>query len=156
MFPKPTRLLVAFVLAAIPLLALGTNPLSVRGVEGFTNPESVLRKLVVAKRGGTINNFCVVGYKDPDGATTAWVHWVEGEAMIWWEPAKNGTSSLVESRRYLSLRRDVVASEKQLKGSTYLVTRSWVNHVISDCKAVGDKYVIRKTAAQTRGKSSKL
>jgi hypothetical protein len=145
MFKRPTLLLIALVLAASSLRSQETSPMSVRGVKGFDNPQSALRKLVDAKHGGATNKFCVVGYKDAGGATTAWVHWAEGNALIWWEPTKDGTVSLAHSRRYLNLRRDVVASESDLKGSTYLVTRPWVDHILSDCKAAGDKYIIRKT-----------
>ena len=125
-------------------------PVSVRGVEGFKEPERVLRQLVISKRGGAINNFCVVGYKDSSGLVTGWVHWVEGKALILWEPSEDARASLIKSRRYLDLQRDVVATEEQVKGSTYLVTKSWVDRVLLDCKSTGDRYLIRRAASRSR------
>jgi hypothetical protein len=74
------------------------------------------------------------------------VHWVEGKALILWEPAPENPLPLIASRRYLHLQRDVVASEEDLKGSTYLVTRTWVNTVLADCTRVGDRYTVRRVS----------
>ena len=155
MFPRQQQLLIWLAVGMIPLLAQEMAPVSVRGIEGFKSPESLLRQLVLSKRGGAANNFCIVGYKDSSGALTAWVHWVEGKALILWEPSQEGAASLIQSRRYLDLRRDVVATEEHVNGSTYLVTRSWVNHILSDCKSTGDRYFIRRTVPRARRGVSK-
>jgi hypothetical protein len=122
------------------------TPVNVGAIQEFAKPESALRELVNAKKGGATNNFCIVGYKDEAGTVTAWVHWVERNALIFWEPPE----PLAQSRRYLDLRRDVVASDDQLKGSTYLVTKPWVKRLLADCKAVGSPYVIRRTQPRSR------
>jgi hypothetical protein len=141
MFVQSSIFLIGLVTSLMAVSAQEPTPVSVRGAAGFGQAERVLRELVTAKRGGPTNSFCVVGYKDASDATTAWVHWVEGRALILWEPS-NPPTPLVESRRYLDLTRDVVPSEKQLKGSSYLVTKSWVDGVLADCKRIGDRYVL--------------
>lgn len=50
--------------------------------------------------------------------------------MILWD---GGETSLVASRRILSLTKDVVASDDDIRGSTYLVTRSWVETQVKRC-----------------------
>jgi hypothetical protein len=122
------------------------TPISVRGVAGFENPEQLLRQLVRARSRLPVHHFCVVGYKDTGDSVNAWVHWVEGKALILWEPASANPLPLIASRRYLNLERDVVASEEDIKGSTYLVTRTWVNTVLADCTRVGDRYTVRRVS----------
>ena len=122
--------------------AQDVNFKSVKGVAGFENPEKLLRQLVLTKRGGSYNTFCILGFEDSAGIRLAWVYWKEGRALILWEPATPQTP-LSLSQRYLDLRKDVVESEAELKGSTYLVTRAWVNETVSACSKIGDKYTIR-------------
>lgn len=132
----------SLVLGAFQTDARELTATSIRGVPGFENPENLLQQLVRAKRGGHTNTFCVIGQKDSLGRVTAWIHWVNRGALIWWEPSRP-PMPLAQSRRYLSLTKDVVESEEMLQGSTYLVTRTWVNQLISNCAKTGDKFTIR-------------
>lgn len=142
--------LLFLVFLLVPVSALqaqkAATPISVRAVTGFENPEQLLRQLIRAKSRLPVHHFCIVGYKDASDGATAWVHWVEGKALILWEPASEDPLPLLASRRYLNLQRDVVASEKDLRGSTYLVTKTWVNMVLADCTSVGDRYTIRSVS----------
>lgn len=89
-------------------------------------------------------HFCAIGYRDAEG-TVAWVHWREGDRLIFWLGRGDGSApddSLVLSNRKLDLKTDVVATEADVAGSTYLVTRAWVAAKLADCAAKGDKYTI--------------
>lgn len=89
-------------------------------------------------------HFCVVGYQDAS-ENRAWIHWVEGRQIILWRGSTNprgAKSAIARSRRVIDLRKDVVATEADVKGSTYLVTRAWVDHILADCQARGEKYKI--------------
>jgi len=89
-------------------------------------------------------HFCAIGYRGPEG-TTGWVHWREGERLILWLGRGDGSDSadaLLRSNRSLNLKTDVVATEADVAGSTYLVTRAWVAAKLADCAAKGDKYTI--------------
>jgi len=91
------------------------------------------------------NHFCVVGYRLKDGEKQAWVHWKEGKQLILWEarsPESENVAALVQSRRRIRLEKDVVATEAEVAGSTYLVTRSWVTEILQDCRAHGDQVTI--------------
>jgi hypothetical protein len=144
-------------LALVAFLAFGSicaaeksEPLSVRGVDGFGSPEKLLRELAAAKSKLPVHHFCVVGYKHAgSGETTAWVHWIERAALILWEPS-DVPEPLARSRRYLDLKKDVVASQDNLQGSTYKVTQSWVDGVIADCAKAGDKYTITAASKPAR------
>lgn len=110
----------------------------------FSNPRAVLRKLVARKRKSTRNSFCVIGYQYPDGGKSAWVYWREGKAIILWEPTGNKIDDLTLSKRYLRLTKDVVENESQVQGSTYLVTRQWVDSLLRDCQTRGEKFTVSR------------
>ena len=91
-----------------------------------------------------LQHFCVVGYRGPDGEH-AWVHWREARRLIFWLGRGDGTApaeTLLRSTRKLSLDEDVVATESEIAGSTYLVSRAWVDGRLADCQAHGAQYTI--------------
>jgi hypothetical protein len=111
---------------------------------GYPQPGKVLAKLVAEKGRQKVNHFYAVGYRFPDGYELAWLYWKEGRALILWEPVAKPEypSDLRLSRRYLLLDRDVVPTDAEVKGSTYLVTRAWADSVIEDTTKRGDSFVI--------------
>lgn len=102
------------------------------------DPVPSLRALVGAKRGP--QHFCVVAYRDQDGPphAWAWVHWSEARKIILWE----GGDTLIHSRRDLDLDRDVVPTLDDVHGSTYLITRAWLEETLADCAKHGTRFVI--------------
>jgi hypothetical protein len=90
-------------------------------------------------------HFCIVGYREANGDEWAWVHWREGRRMIFWA-GRGGPDdrreSIARSQRSLDLDADVVASEAAVAGSSYRVTRRWVDTRLADCAARGSHYVI--------------
>jgi hypothetical protein len=132
--------------AAIALLAL-PGFFSVRDRAGYEHPEATLQQLVDSRGHRGANHLCVVGYQLPSGHGFAWVYWPEDHAMILWEPTRPGSHwALARSRRYLDLDKDVVATDDDVQGSTYLVTRAWVARTIAECRAHGDSFVVRRRA----------
>jgi hypothetical protein len=122
-------------------------PTSIRGAPSFETPEVALDTLVRRDAKTPQNHFCVVAYRLANGELQAWVHWLEGNAIILWEPRIDDPAhGLVWSRRYLRLDRDVVASEDDVAGSTYRVTKSWVEGIVEDCASAGDRFVVEKRA----------
>jgi uncharacterized cysteine cluster protein YcgN (CxxCxxCC family) len=98
------------------------------------------------KAARTLNHFCVVGYRNLDGSTYAWVHWQEGKALILWEPHVPDApgEDLGASRRYLRLNKDVVATTDQVNGSTYKVTQAWVQQITHACEVYRERFEISK------------
>jgi hypothetical protein len=86
-------------------------------------------------------HFCVVG-TSTSGSGAAWVHWKEGNLLILWEPGDE--YQIARSRRKLDLAQDIVATEADVKGSTYLVTRAWADAVMSSCEQHGAQYTVEK------------
>jgi hypothetical protein len=87
------------------------------------------------------NDFCVVGYLTADGLKSAWVIWPQKRKIILWE----GQNDLDLSRRRLDLKSDVVPTENDLHGSTYLVTKAWVKQITDVCERSGTQvHVPRK------------
>lgn len=115
----------------------------------YAHVEASLAELVNERATKPLNHFCVIGYKPPAAEPVVWVHWLEENRLILWEPysAEAGADQkkdILRSRRNLNLATDVVASEADLHGSTYRVTKAWLDQTLADCQAAGEKYSIRK------------
>jgi hypothetical protein len=112
-----------------------------RSDPAYGDATPALRALVAGTKGP--QHFCAIAYRGPEGMN-AWVHWREGNRLIYW-PGGASSESLRYSPRNLDLAKDVVASEADVAGSTYLVTKAWVAAKLSDCAARGDHYTISAT-----------
>jgi len=98
-----------------------------------------------AVRLGT-QHFCVVGYRRGEDRY-AWVYWPQGQRLVYWEPAADDVESketLTHSRRDLNLRKDVVASAGELRGSSYRVDQPWLKRLLADCRRRGQSFDIRR------------
>ena len=127
----------------------GDGPLTTRTNPAFGDATVPLQEFLRDRHIHTSKSqhFCVVGYQGSTDSR-AWIHWVEGEQLILWRGATNpqgAKSAIARSRRIIHLKKDVVPTEADVKGSTYLVTRAWVDHILADCEARGEKYKIAET-----------
>ena len=61
--------------------------------------------------------------------------WPDGQQIIDWG---GNDSALADSTSIVHLKTDVVPTEDDLHGSTYLVTRKWVNDQRAICKKNGE------------------
>jgi hypothetical protein len=140
----------AFVLAASWIICASVGAeqkfFSVKSSEGYPHSLDVLQDLVQRDGRALVNHFCAVGYVDPDGDRHAWLYWKEGNKLILWEPSSmpEYPLSLCFSHRYLDLKKDVVKTLADVRGSTYLVTQDWVNKTLADCAKHGDRFVVTK------------
>ena len=100
----------------------------------FGKFDQVVTRFAAKHRPGKESSFCVIGVST-EGTKSAWVIWREGRQILLWE----GGDDLEQSRRVIHLKSDVVASEADLHGSTYLVTRSWVDDLTRRCEDSGVK-----------------
>jgi hypothetical protein len=105
----------------------------------FKNYQQVVTRFAKKHRPKAENNFCIIG-SSTDNVKNAWVLWREGSQIILWE----GGSDLDLSRRIIHLKSDVVPTEGDLHGSTYLVTKSWVDDLSRSCSRLGVKVHTRK------------
>lgn len=120
------------------------QPLEAKTFDIASDPDFKDYKQVVARFAGqrrprAENNFCILG-SSGDKVKSAWVLWREGAQIILWE----GGGDLSLSRRVIHLPSDVVPSESDLHGSTYLVTRSWVDDLTKSCERLGVQVHISK------------
>ena len=84
-----------------------------------------------------------------DGVHSTWVYWKEARAVILWEPGltyDRREDELWLSRRFLSLKEDVVATPDEIGGSNYLMDRKSASELVADCVNKGDLFVIVKRA----------
>ncbi len=111
--------------------------------DDFQAPQKALEYLVHQQGKQELNHFCVIGYQLAADNQPACAYWEENNALILWAPMR-GPAVLSLSRRFLDLDKDVVESDADVNGSTYVVSRRWANTVIDDCKKRGDAFVITK------------
>lgn len=100
----------------------------------FASYEAVVREYVRRSGIKRASDVCVVGFVHADQSRSAWVVWLEGDRIVLWE---EGDGGLDRSRRTLDLTADVVATEDDVHGSTYLVTRVWVSDLTATCARAG-------------------
>lgn len=139
--------LVAFVLGVAQ--GPGLKPFDITSDADFRDYKQVVTKYAHKHRSKAENTFCVLGFRTGDNSKSAWIIWKEGKQIILWE----GSPDLDSSRRKINLKSDVVAAEKDLHGSTYLVTQAWVSDISSTCDRSGVKVRVPKKAKSTQQKS---
>ncbi|MGX1785231.1 hypothetical protein ACWIGM_00755 [Bosea sp. NPDC055332] len=107
----------------------------------FAPYRDTVRRYVLDKSKAKSTEVCVIGFVAGDSSRAAWVIWRAGGQIILLEP---GSDDLGFSRRVIDLKKDVVADEQALKGSTYRVTRKWVADLTRDCEAKGQRLTIQR------------
>jgi hypothetical protein len=136
--------LAATAFGGIPVVAAraqSTMTFDVRTDPRFAPPETILARYVRASgQAAKDNRLCVLGEQAADGERRAWVVWRRAHRIVLWEA---GNDDLSQSRRILDQRKDVVASEKDLQGSSYRVTRAWVEQLSARCARDGAHLDIR-------------
>lgn len=108
----------------------------------FASYKTAVADYAKAKHSKTANDFCVLGYLTGDNLKNAFVIWKQGRQIIVWY---GGDQSLADSQRIINLRSDVVPTEDDLHGSTYLVTKAWVAEVTTTCNSDGVKVHVPKS-----------
>ncbi len=107
--------------------------------------EALVGYLKQQKTKGKKNHFCIIAYRilrETQKTEVAYVHWPEGRRLILWEPVIEGRpveDGLTYSRRQWNLRTDVVATDKDINGSTYLISKPWLRQLQYDCEKNGKK-----------------
>ena len=150
-FKCPWKLTISLALAAFAILGTGVAAASshseaaifdVKGDKHFSHYREPLMRYLRNRGARKPTNVCILGEQHTDGTKSAWVIWRAGNTMLLWD---GGGSSMVASRRVLDLTRDVVASDGDLHGSTYLVTNRWVEGQADRCQRLGTN--VRLTAS---------
>lgn len=106
----------------------------------FQDYKRIVTEYVYKNKPASASDICIVGYIEHGNVKTAWVIWHQRRKIILWE----GQNDLDWSRRILDLKKDVVPTENDLHGSTYLVTKAWVKQLTTDCAHSGVKLHIPK------------
>ncbi|MEY4562743.1 MAG: hypothetical protein RLZZ618_2020 [Pseudomonadota bacterium] len=132
--------------------APGTSvPFELSSVPDFAGYRAAVSRYLRARTPHRLNHVCVLGEQHGDGSRSAWVIWQEGREMVLWD---GGREPLVNSRRTLNLRRDVVATEAEVAGSTYRVTRAWVRLQQQRCQRLGSRLELTRHQLNQRGRAA--
>ena len=136
------------VLAAVILAPIAVEAVerwfSIRGRPEFADVQAQLQVVVDEHAHQRTNRFCVVG-EAVEGSTEAWVYWPDDGKLILWRPDRDNPHAIAGSKRYLDLRRDVIAGD-DVHGSTYLLTRATADEKIRACEQHGEAYTVDKQA----------
>ena len=139
---RRTRIFVLLAaLASLKAQAPKDRIFDTRSVPVFNNPPPALQDFLRTQHTSGQQHFCIIGYQGStkaDRSKRAWIHWTEGRKIILWTGGP-----IARSRRVIDLTKDVVATDSEVKGSTNLVTRAWVNRVVVNCQSHGAKYQIK-------------
>jgi hypothetical protein len=118
----------------------------------FAPVRRALRSLVADQSDPNMRQtFCVIGYFGDLNAQQrptklAWVYWRQKKRLILWAPAAqvfDPQVTLLRSHRSLDLVTDVVPTDADVGGSTYLVSKPWVDALITDCAVRGTTYTLQ-------------
>ncbi|MGI4792789.1 MAG: hypothetical protein ACRYG8_01645 [Janthinobacterium lividum] len=113
---------------------------SIETLPGFDDARAQLQSLVDRNGHHRMNRFCVIGQKDGTHFQ-AEVYWLSENKLILWVPNINDAATLIHSRRYLDLRRDV---RTNIGTSTYLLSKSFVAETLKACASEGEHFIIEK------------
>jgi hypothetical protein len=96
-----------------------------------------------------LNHMCVVvaTYSQPGAhQTTVWayLYWRETDELYTLDQSKGPMDDLSIFKGPLNLKTDVVRQDRDIRGSTYLVTRAWVDDILHHCRTDGEQLVIRR------------
>lgn len=89
-------------------------------------------------------DFCVVGFVHGTDWRKAWMLWPQSRRVLEWA----GGSSEIDGAKEIDLDKDVVASENEIAGSTYRVTREWVHRLTVACDCFGRKVHVVRAAGK--------
>lgn len=112
----------------------------------FSDYKSVVRKYIQKQKRHAASDVCVLGLVADDRSKFAWVLWEQGGELILYE---DGETDLSRSRRRLNLKKDVVANESDLHGSTYLITKDWLEKIRTACRQHGAQLHIAPRRSRT-------
>ena len=115
----------------------------------FKDYQRVVRRFGQQHRPQAPNHFCLIGAPQVK-VRNVWVLWREGAEIILWQ----GGDDLNRSQRVTHLKSDVVPTENDLHGSTYLVTKSWVDQLFQRCDRFGIKIYNLRGSITFSGQSS--
>ncbi len=113
---------------------------SIKTLPGFDDVKAQLQTLVDRNGHHRTNRLCVVGQKNGKNFQ-AEVYWPSENKLILWVPNINDPETLIHSRRYLDLKRDVRADTGT---STYLLSTSFVDETLKACSSKGDHFIIER------------
>ncbi len=106
----------------------------------FAGAREMLDGYAKAKSRSKTSSFCVLGVDDA-GTRSAWIVWAEKKQLIFWEGQDLRDTP---PRRVLDMKKDVVKSEDDLRGSTYRVTKKWADAVIATCREQGQTINVKR------------
>ena len=148
--PVKTSAIRAFLVGSLTLtmaipVAAGENSeapvFDVKSDKDFADFRKPLASFLRSRHAKLPTTVCLLGEQHVDGTKSAWVIWPGGHTLLLWD---GGASSMAASRRALDLSHDVVASDDEVAGSTYLVTRAWVAGQMERCRQFGTTVSLSK------------
>jgi hypothetical protein len=125
----------------------GAKPFDVASQKDFLRYEVALREYVTQTKSVKETDFCIVGFAREGIWRKAWVLWPQGDRIFEW----GGGESKIASLQEINLKTDVVSSESEIKGSTYLVTQEWVSRLRDACNCFGRKVHITRQRTRKEG-----
>lgn len=123
------------------------------GESGYAEKIITLREFVARYAKQNVNTFFIGKAQDDDGKLYLYAFWKEDKSILILEHfhylGKNTDFGLLHRKARVDLKTDVVPTEEDIHGSTFLVDRAWANRIIKACVSKGTKIVILKPKRST-------
>lgn len=113
---------------------------------GFSGLQQEFRRLATERGTAKVNHFCAVIRGDTSGGgdRSLEVYWPEGHQFLRYGPGTDGKINALsqDAGATVDLRTDVVATERDIAGSTSRVTRAYVMALITRCRQTGTTFTV--------------
>lgn len=111
-------------------------------------------------RSYAINHLCVVGYhlpstqRSPAEGFVAYVHWKEGNRLIFWSGTSSATTddSLTLPPNDLGWKDGTVMTDAEVHGN-YLITRAFWRSIVADCDKNGEVITVNPSQGHIASKN---
>ncbi|MFZ6871862.1 hypothetical protein ACO0LF_07355 [Undibacterium sp. Di27W] len=89
----------------------------------------------------------IANVKMENGEMALYAYWKEDQSILLLQffehPSDEPGLSWLHHKARIDLKTGVVATEEQMNGSNYLVTRAWAQHIVHSCISLGKLLVLK-------------
>ena len=134
---------------------IAQNPKStpVRSHPNFSGIVGTLKELVAREGKAKRNTFFIAAVRGENGREYSYAYWKEDKSIIILHLPLEKESASYEwlyGKARVDLETDVVPTQKDIGGSSFLVDRAWVNKILKEC-AGGFKLSVVKPRGKPQG-----
>lgn len=140
-------------LCAGNVAAQNSRSTPVRSHPNFSGIVATLKELVAREGKARRNTFFIADVRQEDGQDYSYAYWKQDKSIIILHLPLEEESASYEwlyRKARVDLETDVVPTQEDVGGSSFLVDRAWVNKILKEC-ASGFKLSVVKPRGKSKG-----